>query len=228
MDDSAGDTGPTDSAKLADSAGVMGPVDSADDQDSAEEESAGVHYLAAGDEPDDCCRRFGRCCWPGTWRRLYRCGRLSRSTGLGSWGLSKGRRACCPGYPSRDYSSCSFHTRPARTRHYHGLGCQQFDFPVPFETDQPDRLTWLYVNHDLNATWDGHGYSSSRHPVQAHCSDTHVQSLACRWLRAKILKTLSSAISWTSSGHWATKAPMSPSAGCQAIVALRVTRYWTS
>ena len=48
MDDSAGVTGPTDSAKLADSAGVMGPADPADDQDSADDESAGVHDSAAG------------------------------------------------------------------------------------------------------------------------------------------------------------------------------------
>ena len=54
------------------------------------------------------------------------------------------------------------------------------------------------------------------------------QCLACRRLRAKILKTLSPAISWAPSGHWATKAPGSTSAGCQGIVALRVMRQWTS
>ena len=79
-----------------------------------------------------------------TWRRLGRCGRLSRSTGLGSWRLSKGWRACCPGYPSRDYSSCSFHTRPARTRHYHGLRCKQFDFPsLPRQINQTALLDFM-------------------------------------------------------------------------------------
>ena len=46
-----------------------------------------------------------------------------------------------------------------------------------------------------------------------------IQCLACRRLRAKIRKTLSFLISWTSSGHWATKAHVSASVGCQAIVA---------
>ena len=47
-------------------------------------------------------------------------------------------------------------------------------------------------------------------------------SMSC--LQAKIVKTLSSAISWTSSGHWTTKGLVSASAGCQAIAASRVTR----
>ena len=50
---------------------------------------------------------------------------------------------------------------------------------------------------------------------------TRTQCLACRLLRAKI--RLSFVISWTSSGHWATKAHMFASAGCQAIVALRTS-----
>ena len=64
-------------------------------------------------------------------------------------------------------------------------------------------------------------------PVQhdvVFCSD----SMSCRRLRAKIQKTLSFVISWTSCGHWATKAHVFASAGCQAIVALRVMRWWTS
>ena len=61
-------------------------------------------------------------------------------------------------------------------------------------------------------------------PVK-HDIVVHSDSMsACRRLRAKILKTLSSAISWTSSGHWATKALVSASAWCQAIGASRVTR----
>ena len=57
---------------------------------------------------------------------------------------------------------------------------------------------------------------------------TRTQCLACRRFRAKIRKTLSFVIWWTSSGHWATKAHVFASAGCQAIVALRVMRWWTS
>ena len=53
---------------------------------------------------------------------------------------------------------------------------------------------------------------------------TRTQCLACRRLRAKIRKTLSFVISWTSSGHWATRAHVFAPAGCQAIVALRVMR----
>ena len=48
---------------------------------------------------------------------------------------------------------------------------------------------------------------------------TLAQCLACRQLKANILTTLSFARSWISSGHWATKALVSASAGCQAIVA---------
>ena len=53
---------------------------------------------------------------------------------------------------------------------------------------------------------------------------TVTQCLTCRQLRAKILKTLLFARSWISFGHWTTKALVSASARCQAIVALRGTR----
>ena len=51
------------------------------------------------------CGQLGRCCRPGTWRGLGRCGWLGRSPGLDSWRLSKGWRACCTGHSSREYSS---------------------------------------------------------------------------------------------------------------------------
>ena len=46
---------------------------------------------------------------------------------------------------------------------------------------------------------------------------TRTQCLACWRLRAKIRKSLSFVISWTSSGHWATRAHVFASAGCQGI-----------
>ena len=52
-------------------------------------------------------------------------------------------------------------------------------------------------------------------PVQ-HCSDAS----------AKIRKTLKFVISWTSSGHWTTKAPMSTSVGCQANEGSEIINYW--
>ena len=55
-------------------------------------------------------------------------------------------------------------------------------------------------------------------PVQ-HDVVIYSDSMSCRQLKAKILTTLSFARSWISSGHWATKALVSASAGCQAIVA---------
>ena len=64
-------------------------------------------------------------------------------------------------------------------------------------------------------------------PVQ-HDVVFYSDSMSCRRLRAKIQITLSFVISWTSSGHWATKAHVFASAGCQAILAVRVMRWWTS
>ena len=55
-------------------------------------------------------------------------------------------------------------------------------------------------------------------PVQ-HDVVIYSDSMSFRQLKAKILTTLSFARSWISSGHWATKALVSASAGCQAIMA---------
>ena len=61
-------------------------------------------------------------------------------------------------------------------------------------------------------------YCRHMDPVQ-HDVVIYSDSMSCRRLKAKILTTLSFARSWISSGHWATKALVSASAGCQAIVA---------
>ena len=53
------------------------------------------------------------------------------------------------------------------------------------------------------------------------CS-TRTRCHDCRRLRAKMCITRSFVIPWISSGHWATKAHVSASAGCQAIVTLWV------
>ena len=115
VDDPAGVTGLTDSAVLADSAQVTGPTDSTEVHDSA------------GDESARDCGRLGMCCRPATGTGPGRC-RLSITTGLSSGRLGKGWRACWPGYPSRDYASCS-------TRYFHGFWCQQLAFSVPSEND---------------------------------------------------------------------------------------------
>ena len=55
-------------------------------------------------------------------------------------------------------------------------------------------------------------------------SSTLIQCLTCRQLRAKILKPLPFARSWTSSEHGVTTALVFAYAGYQAIVTLRVMR----
>ena len=52
------------------------------------------------------------------------------------------------------------------------------------------------------------------------------QCHACKRLRGKILRTLSSAISWTSCSYWMIKAHMFVSVGYQATVALREMKSW--
>ena len=132
--------------------------------------SSGSRLDSGGREGD--CVQLSSCCRPSTGSGHGSC-RLSTPTGLSRWQLGKGWRVGGPGYPSRDYASC-------KTRHFHGFWCQQSDVSVSSEKYQPGDLSWLYVNVDSHAMKDELGYGSSRHPVQAHWSDTDDQTPTTR------------------------------------------------